>query len=329
MDLSVVIPVFNEADSVRQLHAELTKVLDDAGRAYEVVFIDDGSTDGTREILRAIARSDPRVAVACLRRNFGKALALSAGFQIARGSIVITMDGDLQDDPAEIPNFLRKLDEGYDLVSGWKYIRRDPLIKVMSSRVFNFFTRLVTRVCLHDFNCGFKAYRSEVTERLRIYGDLHRYIPVLADQLGFRVTEIKVQHHRRQHGKSKYRGSRYMRGFLDLLTVVFITRYHLRPLHFLGGIGLIFLASGSVTNTYLSVLWFMGQGPIGSRPLLFLGILLIIVGVQLVFSGLVAEMILVTSHRDNRAQIEQISEMYCAVEEPRLDTIGQAGAARR
>lgn len=326
MDISVVIPVYNESESVRQLRGELTRVLDDTGRAYEIVFIDDGSTDGTRDVLREIAGSDPRVTVACLRRNFGKAFALSAGFQIARGSTVITMDGDLQDDPAEIPNLLRTLDEGYDLVSGWKYIRRDPLVKVMSSRVFNFFTRLVTGVRLHDFNCGFKAYRREVTERLRIYGDLHRYIPVLANQLGFRVTEVRVQHHPRLHGNSKYKGGRYVRGLLDLLTVVFITRYHLRPLHFLGGIGLIFLSSGVIANTYLSVLWFLGKGPIGDRPLLFLGILLIVVGVQLVFSGLVAEMVLVTSYRDTRNQIQEIGEMYGSVGERSLDA---AGAPRR
>lgn len=296
--ISVVVPVHNEAQTVALLLDELAATLDGLGRPWEAVFVDDGSTDGTFSALTRLHAQSDRVRVVRLRRNFGKAAALQAGFQQARGKFVVTMDGDLQDDPAEIPRLLAKLDEGFDLVSGWKTKRRDPLTRRIPSKVFNAVTGRISGLRLHDMNCGLKAYRAEVLDGLRIYGELHRFIPVLAHDRGFRVAELPVNHRPRKHGRSRYGVERYVRGFLDLLTVSFMGRYSHRPLHLFGGLGLLLGALGTVVLLYLTALKLDGQA-IGHRPLLTLGVLLVVVGVQLVSLGLISE--LITSHHEERS----------------------------
>jgi glycosyltransferase involved in cell wall biosynthesis len=290
--ISVVIPAYNEAESVGPLAAQVDAVLAALGRPYQIIFVDDGSSDGTSEALAELVATLPAVKAIQFRRNFGKAAALTAGFRAAQGAIVLTMDADLQDDPQEIPRFLEALDAGpYDLVSGWKFPRRDPLSKTLPSRLFNAVTSYMGRIKLHDFNCGYKAYRREVLQEMSIYGELYRYIPVLAHWRGFRVGEIKVRHHPRRFGRSKYGLARFARGFFDLLTVIFLTQYMRRPLHLFGWIGGLMAAAGTGISAYLTGLWFMGQRPIGDRPLLTLGVLLIIVGIQFFTLGLLAEML--------------------------------------
>jgi glycosyltransferase involved in cell wall biosynthesis len=302
----------NEADNVAPLHREITTAVGGHGKSAEIIYIDDGSTDGTWKQLatvhRAGADGGPRVRVIRLRRRFGKASALAAGFDVARGGIVLTMDGDLQDDPREIPRFLAKLDEGCDMVSGWKRKRRDPFTKVVASRIFNRVTSLLTGIHIHDFNCGFKAYRSELVRDLNLYGGMHRYIPVLAHAKGYRVDEIVVEHRARQRGKSKYGAGRLATGFLDLLTVVLLTGYASRPLHFFGGSGLVAFLSGSGICAYMAVEWFMGNRPIGNRPLLLLGILLMILGIQLISTGLVGE--LIVSRSGSQREQYSIAEQH-------------------
>lgn len=288
--LSLIIPLYNEAESLDELHRRLVDVLDPMGVPYEILFIDDGSTDDSPAVLAALARQDPQCRVFTFRRNLGKAAALSVGFKRATGDILITMDADLQDEPAEIPNFLAALDDGQDMVSGWKQKRLDPMGKTAPSRLFNWATGRMTGLNLHDFNCGFKAYRREVVQHLNLYGELHRYIPALAFWKGFRVGEIPVEHHARVHGHSKYGWERMLRGMFDLLTVVFLTRYTRKPLHFFGGIGFILFGVGILIGIYLSILHFMGAS-IHDRPLLVLGELLMILGVQLVSTGLVGELL--------------------------------------
>lgn len=289
-DISIVIPFLDEEGSLKELHRRLTEVLGKLERSYEILLVDDGSRDRSSVIADEIADGDGHVGVVHFRRNFGKAAALDAGFKRARGKIVFTMDADLQDDPEEIPNFLSKLDEGYDLVSGWKKKRHDPLAKTLPSRVFNFVVSRASGLKLDDFNCGFKAYRADAVQGLDLYGELHRYVPVLVHFRGFRVTQIAVQHHPRTTGSSKYGVERMMKGFFDLLTVLLITRYRTRPLHLFGGAGLAFAAVGFCCLLYLTVIWFQGHG-IGTRPLLLFGVLLMLLGVQLVSTGLLGEMI--------------------------------------
>jgi glycosyltransferase involved in cell wall biosynthesis len=293
LDVSVLVPVKDEAATVEELSLRVAEVLDALGKSFEIVFIDDGSRDGTPERVRAAHHRDPRVKLLRLRRNFGKAAALCAGIDRARGRVVVTMDGDLQDDPEEIPRFLETLEgQGLDLVSGWKKHRRDPLSKRWPSRLFNGVTRRLAQVDLHDFNCGFKAYRREVLEQVAIYGELHRYIPVLAARRGFAVGEIEVRHHPRRHGASKYGWDRFYKGLLDLLTVLFITKYTRRPLHLFGLIGLACLGAGVVINGYLVAQWAAAGGVgLSNRPLLLLGVLLMLVGMQVLTTGLLAEMI--------------------------------------
>ena len=297
LDVSVVIPVLNEAESVEELGARVAAVLDSQGLSFEVIFVDDGSSDGTSKRVKRANEADPRIKLIRLRRNFGKAAALCAGFDLSRGSIVITMDGDLQDQPEEIPRFLAKLEEeDLDLVSGWKENRQDPVNKRLPSRLFNWATRKLAQIDLHDFNCGFKAYRREVLEQISLYGELHRYIPVLASRRGFTIGELSVVHNARRHGKSKYGWDRYYKGLLDLITVLFITKYTRRPLHLFGMIGLTALLAGTTINTYLMVLWFMGE-PLSFRPLLLLGVLLMLLGIQVLTTGLIGEMITFKSFR--------------------------------
>jgi glycosyltransferase involved in cell wall biosynthesis len=288
--ISVVVPVFNEEESVGPLVGELREALAVVGRPTEIIFVDDGSTDRTPAELERLAGVHEEVTVVTLRRNFGKAVALMAGFREARGEVVVTIDGDLQDDPSEIPTLLAELDAGADLVSGWKRDRQDPWSRRAASKVFNGVTAKVTGSTLHDLNCGFKAYRAEVVRSLALTGDQYRYIPVLAQNEGFRVSEVPVNHRQRKFGRSKYGLERYLRGFLDLMTITFIGRYRHRPMHLFGGLGTLLIAIGVIICAYLAVIWFLGEG-IGGRPLLLLGVLMIVVGVQLFTIGLVSEML--------------------------------------
>ncbi len=307
--VSVVIPVYNERESVRPLSEELLQVLRGLGRRIEVLFIDDGSTDGTSEVLAELAAEEPEIAVVRLRRNFGKAAALMAGFREAQGDAIVTIDGDLQDDPSEIPRLLEELESGADLVSGWKRDRRDPWSRRAASAVFNGVTTRMSGLTLHDLNCGFKAYRAEVVRSLALTGDQYRYIPVLASAEGFRVSELAVNHRPRKYGRSKYGLERYLRGFLDLLTILFIGRFRQRPMHLFGGIGMVFIVVGVLISAYLSVLRLTGEA-IGARPLLLLGVLLIVVGVQLFTIGLVSEMIqryhLRPQDEEARSRVERV-----------------------
>jgi glycosyltransferase involved in cell wall biosynthesis len=291
LDISVLIPVLDEAESVLPLSEQLARILEGLHKSFEIIFIDDGSTDATAERVKEVHEADPRVKLVRLRRNFGKAAALCAGFDLAAGRCVITMDGDLQDDPEEIPHFLEKLEsEDLDLVSGWKRHRQDPPSKRYPSRLFNWVTRRLAHVDLHDFNCGFKAYRREVLEQIALYGELHRYIPVLASRKGFKVGEIEVVHHARRHGTSKYGWDRFYKPLLDLITALFITRYTRRPLHLFGVIGLASLLTGFFINLYLAIRWFLGES-LSYRPLLLCGVLLMLLGIQVLTTGLVGEMI--------------------------------------
>jgi len=296
--ISVVVPLRDEEQSVEPLLGELADALEPIGQPWEVVFVDDGSTDGTFARLSRLHDVHDNVRVVRLRRNFGKAAALAAGFAESTGDIVVTIDGDLQDDPAEIPKLLAKLDEGFDLVSGWKAHRRDPLSRRVLSRIFNAVAGRMSGIRLHDMNCGLKAYRAEVVHGLRLYGELHRYIPVLAHYRGFRIAEVPVNHRPREHGRSRYGVERYLRGFLDLLTVTFVGRYRHRPLHLFGGLGLALLAGGTAILVYLTVVK-IGGAAIGSRPLLTLGVLLIVVGMQFLSLGLLTE--LITTHNEERS----------------------------
>ena len=290
LELTVLVPVFNEEASIAALHERLTDVLGRVGRSYEILFVDDGSTDATPERVDELARRDARVRLISFRRNFGKSAALSVGFREARGEVIITMDGDLQDDPEEIPAFLEALDAGFDLVSGWKRRRRDPLTKRWPSRVFNWVTARTTGIPLHDFNCGFKAYRREAARGIRVYGEQHRYIPVLVDRLGYRVGEKEVRHHPRRHGVSKYGAERLLNGFLDLLTVVFLGNSLRNPLHVFGRIGVAFLAAGVGINVWMVAIWII-EGALRVRPMLIFGVILVILGIQFISMGLLAEMI--------------------------------------
>jgi glycosyltransferase involved in cell wall biosynthesis len=289
--ISVVIPLYNEEKSIEELGEKLEKVLGPLTKnRYEVLFIDDGSTDNSRNKIRELHNRNPKFHCISFRRNYGKSAALQVGFKAARGKFVVTMDADLQDDPEEIPNLIKKLNEGYDLVSGWKKKRYDPLTKVIPSKIFNYVTSVVSGIRLHDFNCGLKAYRNVVVKRLNVYGEMHRYLPVLAHWDGFRVTEIPVRHHPRKYGKSKFGTGRFIKGFLDLLTVMITTRYMQRPLHFFGTIGTLITLLGFIVNLYLIVEWFMGKTYLSNRPLLLFGITLIIFGAQLISIGLLGEM---------------------------------------
>ena len=305
--ISVVVPVHDEERTVALLFDELQAALDPLDQPWEAVFVDDGSTDGSFGALTRLHNAQDNVRVVRLRRNFGKAAALAAGFANAQGDIVVTIDGDLQDDPTEIPRLLAKLDEGFDLVSGWKAHRRDPITRRALSRIFNWVTGRVSGLPLHDLNCGLKAYRAEVVQGLRLYGELHRFIPVLAHYRGYRIAELPVNHRPREHGRSRYGVERYVRGFLDLLTVSFIGRYRYRPLHLFGGLGLLLGVVGVGVLVYLTVLKIGGHA-IGERPLLILGVLLVVVGLQFFSLGLISE--LITSQHEERSDARERTELH-------------------
>ena len=291
IEISIVVPLFNEAESLSELFDQIVTVMSELNKEYEVIFVDDGSTDRSADIIKQLNAKDPRVKLVEFRKNYGKAAGLAAGFKMAGGDIVFTMDADLQDDPKEIPNLLNKLNEGYDLVSGWKKVRHDPFIKTQTSKLYNYFTSLFSGIRLHDFNCGLKAYRSQVVKTMSIYGELHRYLPVIAFRNGYRVTEIPVQHRARKYGHSKYGIARFTRGAFDLLTISFLTRYKKRPLHLFGSWGLLSTFGGFVILTILAVQKIFFEAHLSRRPLLFLGLLMVIVGVQMFSIGLLGEMI--------------------------------------
>jgi glycosyltransferase involved in cell wall biosynthesis len=304
--ISVVIPLFNEEESLRELASRLEPVLDEmAGDEWEVVFIDDGSRDGSFEVLRELNARDPRFIAIRFRTNYGKSAALSVGFDRARGEYVFTMDADLQDDPQELPAMLATLRDGYDLVSGWKRKRHDPWHKTAPSKLFNKTVQVVTGLKIHDFNCGLKGYCSEVLPHLSVYGEMHRYLPAQAHWQGFRVTELPVQHHPRRHGVSKFGMERFLKGFLDLLTLVLTTKYAQRPLHVFGTVGVVVAVVGFLIDAWLTVEWFLGRTSLTNRPLALLGVLMIIVGVQLISIGLIGEMIAKNSLSNEQYSIRE------------------------
>jgi glycosyltransferase involved in cell wall biosynthesis len=303
--LSIIVPVFNEEESLRQLHQEITDSCQTNDVSAEVIFIDDGSTDRSWSVIEELARQDESVSGIRFRRNFGKAAALTAGMRAATGRYIMMMDADLQDDPAEIPRFLDRLKDGFDVVNGWKIRRLDPWHKVYPSKVFNGLVGWLTGLKLHDHNCGLKLFRAEVAEEIRLYGELHRFIPVLAHARGFRVAELTVHHRERQHGHSKYGVRRFLRGFLDLLTVKFLTGFGQRPQHMLGAVGLLFFGLGMAGLGYLCLLWLLMNvvpllepRPIGDRPLLAYSVAATLLGGQAISLGLLAELIVAYTGRD-------------------------------
>jgi glycosyltransferase involved in cell wall biosynthesis len=292
LDLSLVIPVHNEARNLPILCEEITATLVAQDYTYEVIVIDDGSNDDTWATLQMLATADDHLVLAQHRRRCGKSAGLRSGFSLARGAVIVTLDGDLQDDPQEIPGFLEQLAAGDDLVSGWKYPRYDPWHKTLPSLVFNSMMRLLFRLPLHDFNCGFKAYRREVVDDLELYGELHRFIPVFAAANGYQVGERQVHHRPRRWGHSKYGLERLLRGFFDALSVFFLTRYPERPLHLFGLIGLFCAVSGGVICAWLSAEWLLGETKLSQRPLLLLGVLLVILSAQFISIGLLGDLII-------------------------------------
>ncbi len=291
LDISVVIPLYNEEGSLKELHQQLRSTLGRMNARYELLFVDDGSSDRSFQVLRDLKRSDHHTKIIRFRRNYGKSAALAAGFTNAQGNVVITMDADLQDDPAEIPGLVKRINEGLDLVSGWKKVRRDPISKTIPSKFFNFVTGVMTGIKIHDFNCGLKAYKKEVVKTVKVYGELHRYVPALAHWEGFKVGEMVVQHRARKYGKTKFGIGRFWKGFLDLATVLFTTRYFRRPLHLFGVWGILSVLAGFIVDAGLVVEWFLGETSLSNRPLFLGGVLLIIVGIQFISIGLLGEMI--------------------------------------
>jgi len=291
MDVSLVIPMLNEEESIQELSKQITDVFKQLEKTFEIIFIDDGSTDTSAAVALQLNQQDSRIKLIEFRKNYGKAAALAAGFKMASGDVVITMDADLQDDPNEIPNLLNEIEDGFDLVSGWKKVRHDPFLKRYTSKIYNYFTSVFSGIRLHDFNCGLKAYRAEVVKTMNVYGELHRYLPVIAHRNGYRVTEIPVTHHPRKYGRSKYGVARFTRGAFDLMTITFLTRYKKRPLHLFGSWGLMATFAGLVVLLYLAAQKVLFGAHLSNRPLLFLGLLMVIIGVQFFSIGLLGEMI--------------------------------------
>lgn len=292
-EISVVIPVLDEEENITRLYSSLKEVMAEVGRRYEIIFVDDGSTDRSFAILKNIADVDTRVKVIKFRKNFGQTAAIMAGFDHARGDVIVTMDADLQNDPADIPRLLDKMREGYDVVSGWRADRKDPLFtKKIPSLLSNFLARKLTGVNVHDLGCTLKAYSRESVENIELYGEMHRYVPVLVSWRGFRVGDMKVQHHSRKYGKTKYNLFRLLKGFLDLINIQFWTRYSTRPLHFFGAIGMVMTLLGFIIEVYLAGLWLFLNESIADRPLLLLGILFMIVGVQFITFGFLSEILI-------------------------------------
>jgi glycosyltransferase involved in cell wall biosynthesis len=291
LDISIVIPLYNEEESLPELEKQIEKALSGT-YTYEIIFVDDGSSDLSWQVITKLKEKGEYVKGISFRNNYGKSTALQAGFEQAKGRYVVTMDADLQDDPNEVPEMVQLLKDGYDLVSGWKKERYDPISKTVPSKFFNFVTRISAGIKLHDFNCGLKAYKSEVIKNIYLYGELHRYVPMLAKRAGFgRITEKVVTHHPRKYGSTKFGLSRFINGFLDLITILFVQKYLQKPMHFFGSIGVLLLIAGGAINLYMAYVRLVLSGGIGDRPLLFLGILLMVLGVQFFSTGLLGELI--------------------------------------
>ncbi|MCB0730894.1 MAG: glycosyltransferase family 2 protein [Ignavibacteriae bacterium] len=312
--ISILVPLFNEEESLAKLTKQVSDVFNNIKTDYEILFVDDGSVDNSLKVIKDLARTNNKIRYISFRKNYGKSAALNIGFKNVTGDVVITMDADLQDDPGEIPNLLHELQKGYDLVSGWKKKRHDPFIKKYSSRFFNYVTKVMSGIKIHDFNCGLKAYRKNVVKTIDVHGELHRYIPVLADWKGFKISEVVVKHHPRKYGKTKFGISRFFKGFIDLITVIFTTRYIQRPLHFFGMLGVASFLIGFVIDAYLSILWFLHEINLSNRPILFLGTVLIIVGVQLFSLGLIGEMLV---HNDKKEDNYGIKEKKLKTANPK------------
>ena len=303
MKVSVIIPVFNEVESIKDLYDQLKKGLEQY-TPYEIIFVDDGSSDGSVETIKKLSKLDNSIIFIQFHRNYGKSVALSEGFKYANGNYVVTMDADLQDDPSEIKNLINKLEEGYDLVSGWKKDRKDPLSKRLPSKLFNFVTRMVTGVRIHDFNCGLKIYKKAVVKTLELYGGRHRYIPAMAGQKKFKVTEIIVNHRPRIYGETKYGGSRLFHGLFDLISILFLSKYTQSPMYFFGKIGLFTFLTGLGIEMYVLYLKYSLGDPFAKHmALLMLGILVIVIGIQFVSIGLVGEMI-ANSNQDKESRVK-------------------------
>jgi len=316
MDVSILVPIYNERDNLAQLHRELVAAMRRVDRSYEIIYVDDGSTDGSRDVLREIHASDPHVRVIRFRKNFGQTAALSAGFEHAKGDVVVTIDGDLQNDPADIPRLLAKIDDGYDLVTGWRKRRQDALLhRRIPSLAANFLIRLATDVRVHDYGCMLKAYRRDIAAGLRLYGEMHRFIPAIANDLGASICEIVVNHRPRVHGTSKYGLSRAVRVVLDLLTVRFLSAFSTRPIHVFGLLGFVLGGIGSLMLGWLGFQRiFLGIG-LGGRPIVLLALLLVVTGVQLVTLGLLGEMLARTYHESQGKPIYVVSDDWPAQQE--------------
>lgn len=308
MKVSVVIPAYNEEENLPVLYERLRTVLEKLEGDYEIIFVDDGSTDGSFDVLRDLARRDERVKVIRFRRNYGQTAAMYAGFEHATGEVIVTMDADLQNDPEDIPRLLKKLEEGYDIVSGWRKDRKDPFLsRRLPSKIANWIISKVTGVELHDYGCTLKAYRSEIAKRYRLYGDMHRFLPALARRFGAKITEIPVRHHPRLYGRSKYGIGRTVRVILDIFLVKFLNEYITKPLYVFGGIGFLLLGVGILIEIYLTLLKVFTGADIGGRPLLILGVLLILAGIQLLSTGIIAELI-VRTYYESRGEKPYVIE---------------------
>ena len=310
MSLSIIIPVFNEEENIPHLVKGLKTAFAGIKTDYEVIFIDDGSTDNTLEVLKDIHKAGNNIKIIEFRRNFGQTAAISAGFDYSKGDVIITMDGDLQNDPEDIPLLLKKIDEGYDIVSGWRIDRKDPFFtKKLPSKISNWLASKLTGVRLHDFGCTLKAFRREVVEQINLYGEMHRYIPALASWMGISIAEVRVRHHPRQHGKSKYGIARLMRGLLDLITVKFLLSYSTRPLQLFGIPGIISFIIGIVIGAYLAIERLVFGMSIANRPLLLLAVLLIFLGGQFIMTGLLGEIITRTYYEVQGKPIYAVKEI--------------------
>lgn len=316
IEISIVSPVFNEEENIEELYKELLSSLEKTGKTFEIIFIDDGSTDSTFERLKRLREKDERVKIIRFRRNFGQTAALSAGFDYGKGETIITIDADLQNDPADIELLLKKIEEGYDLVSGWRWKRKDKfLTRVLPSKIANFLISLITGVKLHDYGCTLKAYRKEIVKNIRLYGEMHRFVPAVASLLGIKVAEVQVNHRKRKAGKSKYGIGRTIRVILDLITVKFLISYSTRPLQIFGLIGILTGGTGFLIGLYLTYLKLIERQAIGNRPLLLLSVLLIFLGAQFISLGLLAEMLSRTYHEAVEKKIYAVKELHGIEEE--------------
>ena len=305
MEISVIIPAFNEEKNIRPLYSSLSGVLKKLRKDYEIIFVDDGSTDGTIKQLKSLRSSDKKVKFVSFTKNFKKASALAAGLKSASGKVIITMDADMQDNPSEIPKLLKALNNGYDMVVGWKYPRRDSFSRILASKFFNFLVRTLTGLKIHDCDSNFRAIKQKVIPHLELYSGMYRYIPVIAHKNGFKVSEVKVEHQIRIYGKSRYGITRLYTGVFDLITIKFLLEYNKKPLHFFGGIGSLFLLSGMATGAYLLYLKFFLYMQIGQRPMLILTILLIFLGIQFISIGLIGEMIANIGHKKDEYVVKE------------------------